>query len=228
MPLKLTNLRGPGIHSTRASSSKSAATGSYRRLTTARLGAGNGGDSRGRVVAVSGLASAPPVATNEGDMILAMAVVAGVAVRASRTCLDRGPDMRTTATPAGPALPVDRAKIVSSEEEEEEAVDAVVAVAANADGAVAAADADAVNGGNAAAPVPAAPAARAFARHRSLLLILVPTARPGGCGMLLLLLLLLLPLWWWQEGAWLLIARRCRKPVRRLSAVDVDDTNANR
>ena len=123
-PTPQTHLRGPGIHSTRASSSKSLAIGSYRRLTTARLGAGNGGDSRGQLVDVSCLASASAV-TDEGVMPLAMAAaVAGAAVRASRTCLDRGPDMRTTATPAGPALPVDRAKMVSSEEGEEDAIDA--------------------------------------------------------------------------------------------------------
>lgn len=39
-------LRGPGIHSTRASSSKSRVTGSYNRRTTARLAAGNGSDLR--------------------------------------------------------------------------------------------------------------------------------------------------------------------------------------
>ena len=66
---------------------------------------------------------------SEGDMVEAAAAAWGVAVRASRTCLERGPDMRTTATPAGPALPVDRANIVSSEEEEEEEEDAVSAAA---------------------------------------------------------------------------------------------------
>lgn len=40
------------------------------------------------------------------------------AVKVSRTRPDPGPDIRTTATPAGPAFPVDRAKIVSSLEAE--------------------------------------------------------------------------------------------------------------
>lgn len=40
-------------------------------------------------------------------------------MRASKAWAERGPDTRTTATPAGPALPVASAKIVSWEEEVE-------------------------------------------------------------------------------------------------------------
>lgn len=45
------------------------------------------------------------------------------AVSASKTCADRGPETRTTATPAGPALPVASAKIVSSDDDGTEGSD---------------------------------------------------------------------------------------------------------
>lgn len=108
-------LRGPGIHSTRASSSKSPLAGSYKRRTTARLAAGNGSDL-GPAVAPTVFAEPSIDACCCCCCREAGAWPVPPQVRASKTCADCTPEMRTTATPAGPALPVARAKIVSSED----------------------------------------------------------------------------------------------------------------